>query len=243
MYRGQRISVVLPTYNEKDSIRKVIGDFEELGIVDEILVINNNAAAGTSEEVRPTSAREIHEPVQGYGAAIQRGFAESTGDLVVVCEPDDTFLARDLHKFLAYAEDVDIVYGSRTVKTFIWERANMGFLLKWGNWAVAKLMEVLFNTNYLSDVGCTYRMIRRTALLGMLGTFEVRSNFFGPEMMVRGYRMRFRCLQIPVNYKDRVGQSSVTGDFRKAAVLGLQMIVLIIAMRFGLERWLRRLLK
>jgi glycosyltransferase involved in cell wall biosynthesis len=243
MYKGRRVSLVLPTYNEKDSIRKVIQDFEELRVVDEILVINNNAAEGTSEEVRHTSAIEIHESVQGYGSAIQRGFSEATGDLIVVCEPDDTFLARDLTKFLAYSEDVDIVYGSRTVKTFIWERANMGLLLRWGNWMVAKLLEALFNTNYLSDVGCTYRLIRREALVEMLPTFRVRSNFFGPEMMVRGYRMGLRCLQIPVNYKDRVGKSSVTGDLKKAIGLGIRMVILIIAMRFSLERWLLKILK
>ena len=71
---------------------------------------------GTSEEVAGTSAIEIHEPVQGYGAAIRRGLAEATGDLMLVCEPDDTFLAGDSRKFLAYSDDVDIVYGSRTVK-------------------------------------------------------------------------------------------------------------------------------
>ncbi len=243
MHNGKRISLILPTYNERDSIRKVIQDFEELAVVDEILVINNNAAEGTSEEVRHTSAIEIHESVQGYGAAIQRGFREANGDLIVVCEPDDTFLARDLSKFLAYSEDVDIVYGSRTVKTFIWDRANMGLLLRWGNWIVAKLLEVLFNTNYLSDVGCTYRMIRREALLEMLPAFRVKSNFFGPEMMVRGYRMGFRCIQVPVNYKDRVGESSVTGDLKKAIGLGIRMGILIIAMRFSLERWLLRILK
>ena len=243
MHNGKRISLILPTYNERDSIRKVIQDFEELAVVDEILVINNNAAEGTSEEVRHTSAIVIHESVQGYGAAIQRGFREATGDLIVVCEPDDTFLARDLSKFLAYSEDVDIVYGSRTVKTFIWDRANMGLLLRWGNWIVAKLLEVLFNTNYLSDVGCTYRMIRREALLEMLPAFRVKSNFFGPEMMVRGYRMGFRCIQVPVNYKDRVGESSVTGDLKKAIGLGIRMGILIIAMRFSLERWLLRILK
>jgi len=243
VYKAKRVSLILPTYNEKDSIRKVIEDFENLGLIDEILVINNNASQGTSEEVHRTSAIEIHESVQGYGAAIQRGFAEAGGDLVVVCEPDDTFLAADLTKFLAYAEDVDVVYGSRTVKTFIWERANMGLLLRWGNWMVAKLVEVLFNTNYLSDVGCTYRMIRREALLKMLPTFKVKSNFFGPEMMIRGYRMKLRCIQIPVNYKSRVGRSSVTGDLKKAIVLGIQMIILIIAMRFRLEPWLLRILK
>jgi glycosyltransferase involved in cell wall biosynthesis len=243
MYKQKRISLILPTFNERDSIKKVIRDFEALGVVDEILVINNNAVAGTSEQVHDTSAVEIHEPVQGYGAAIQRGFAAATGDLMVVCEPDDTFLATDLHKFLAYAEDVDVVYGSRTVKTFIWKRANMGLLLRWGNWFVAKLIEVLFNTNYLSDVGCTYRLIRHEALQLLLPTFRVKSNFFGPEMMIRGYRIGLRCIQIPVNYKERVGQSSVTGDIKTAIVLGIQMIILIVTMRCGLERWLLKLVR
>ncbi len=60
-----RVSVILPTYNEKDSIRKVIGDFERLKVVDEIIVVNNNAVQGTSEEVQGTSAREVFETVQG----------------------------------------------------------------------------------------------------------------------------------------------------------------------------------
>jgi glycosyltransferase involved in cell wall biosynthesis len=243
MYREQRVSVILPTYNEKDSIRRVIQEFEGLGIVDEILVINNNAAAGTSDQVRGTGAREILEPVQGYGSAIRRGFREASGDLIAVCEPDGTFVAADLLKFLAYSDDVDVVYGSRTVAAFIWERANMGRFLKWGNWFVAKMIEVLFNTNYLSDVDCTYRLIRRSALDRLLPTFVVNSNYFGPEMMIRGYLAGFRCVQIPVNYRERVGESSVTGDLLKAFRLGMQMIVLIVAMRFGFERPVVRLLQ
>jgi len=238
MYNGQKVSVILPTYNEKDSIKKVIGDFERLGVVDEILVINNNAAAGTSEEVHGTSAREILEPIQGYGQAIRRGFAEAAGDLIIVCEPDDTFLASDLMKFLVFSEEVDVVYGSRTVRNYIWEGANMGRFLKWGNWFVAKMIEFLFNTNYLSDVGCTYRLIKRPALEKIMPYLIVKSNFFGPEMMIRGYLLKLRCVQIPINYKDRVGESSVTGDLWKAFTLGMKMIFLVIAMRTGWEDFL-----
>ena len=235
MFKGKKITLILPTYNEKDSIRKVIEDFEALGVVDEILVINNNAAAGTSEQVASTGAREIVEPVQGYGSAIRRGFVEATGDWMVVCEPDDTFFAEDLFKLLAYADDVDIVYGSRTVQDFIWEGANMGRFLRMGNWAVAKFLEVLMNTNSLSDVGCTYRLIQREALDFLLPKFRVKSNFFGPEMMLLSFRHHLSSVQIPVRYKERVGESSVTGDFKKAFVLGLQMIALIIGMRLGLD--------
>ena len=64
MWQGHSVSVVLPTYNEKDSIRQTIEDFYATGVVDEVLVVNNNAAPGTSEEVSSTRAREVVEPQQ-----------------------------------------------------------------------------------------------------------------------------------------------------------------------------------
>lgn len=243
MYQNKRVSVILPTYNEKDSIRKVIRDFEAVGVVDEIIVVNNNAAIGTSEEVSGTSAIEVIETVQGYGASIQCGLRIAKGDLIVVCEPDDTFLAADIYKLLSYSQDLDIVYGSRTVKNLIWANANMGYFLKWGNWAVAKMMQVLFNTNSLSDVGCTYRLIRKDVRDKLMPQFLVKSNFFGPEMMVLGYLNSFKCIQIPINYKERVGVSSVTGNFRKAFVLGIKMILLIIGLRFNIRKFTVRMLE
>lgn len=232
MWNGKSVGVILPTYNEKDSIRKCINDFEALDVIDEIIVINNNAAEGTSEEVGKTSAKEYLEKKQGYGAAIQRGFRETDCDLVFVCEPDDTFVARDVYKFLSYIDDVDVVFGSRTEKYFIWEGANMGWFLRFGNWAVAKLMEVLYNTPPLTDVGCTFRLAKKDALMRMIDDFRVSTNFFGPEMMLVAKWKNIRFLQIPVNYKDRVGVSSVTGDFKKAFKLGLRMIWLILSFRY-----------
>jgi glycosyltransferase involved in cell wall biosynthesis len=249
MYYNQKVSVILPTYNEKDSIKKVINDFavlkNEAGeeLVDEILVINNNAKDGTSEQVMQTNAIEIFENKQGYGSAIQRGFVEASGELICVCEPDDTFVASDIYKLLAFSKDVDIVYGSRTIKEFIYDGANMGVILRIGNWAVAKIIEVLFATNSLSDVGCTFRVIKRKTLQKMFPEFQVTSNFFGPEMMIIGYQMKIPSVQIPVNYKERIGESSVTGDIKKAIILGFQMIFLIFAMRFGLKKYLLKIMK
>jgi len=232
MWKNQTISVILPTYNEKSSIRRFINDLEDLGIVDEIIVVNNNAAEGTSEEVAPTSAKEIHESIQGYGAAIQRGFKEASGDLVMLFEPDGTFRANDIYKLLAYADDFDIVYGSRTVKELIWHGANMGIFLKWGNYAVAKLMEFLFNTINLTDVGCTVRCIRKSTLQDVSPYFTVNGSFFGPEMMVISIAQQQKIVQIPVNYTKRTGSSSVTGNKLVAFLLGFKMIWLIVRYRF-----------
>ena len=235
MWCGKTVSLILPTYNELDSIRATIEEYQATGVIDEIVVVNNNAAAGTSEEVAGTSAREVHEPCQGYGAAIRRGFREVSGDLIVVSEPDGTFRGHDMRKLLAYAEDFEVVYGSRTVKELIWEGANMGLFLKWGNYAVAKLMEFLFNTTSLTDVGCTVRCVRRDALLRLEPFFTVNGSFFGPEMMVLSILLRTKIIQVPVNYTRRVGKSSVTGDKRVAFLLGLRMILLILDYR--LRSW------
>lgn len=233
MWCGKSVSLILPTYNEKDSIRASVEEFEATGILDEIIVVNNNAAAGTSDEIATTSAREVFETTQGYGAAIRCGFREAVGDLVIVAEPDGTFRGNDIRKMLAYAEDFEVVYGSRTVKELIWEGANMGLFLKWGNYAVAKLMEFLFNTTSLTDVGCTMRCIHQETLRDLEPFFTVNGSFFGPEMMVISILKNKRMIQVPVNYTKRVGTSSVTGSLTTAIALGLQMIVLILRYRFA----------
>ncbi len=228
MWHKKTLSVILPTYNEKDSIKKVIRDFESLRIFDEILVVNNNAAEGTSREVAKTSAHEVFESVPGYGSAIQRGFKEAKGYYIFVCEPDDTFVANDVYKFLSYIEDVDVVYGSRTIKNFIGKGANMGHFLKNGNWFVAKMLQVLYRTNSLSDVGCTFRLIKQPALKKIQNSFRIKSGFFGPEMMLLTQHFDIPAVQIPIKYQARVGESSYTGDFKKAFKLGMQMIWFIV---------------
>jgi glycosyltransferase involved in cell wall biosynthesis len=234
MWRDQRLAVVLPTYNEADSIAACIADFEALGIVDDIVVVNNNAHPRTSTEVAPTSAREIFEPVQGYGAAIRCGLVETTdADLVCICEPDGTFVPTDLLKLLVFTDDVDLVLGSRTVQTFILSGANMGWFLRWGNWAVAKLTEVLYNTVYLSDVGCTFRVLTRRGVDELSPGFSLDGSAFGFEMMLLAARQRLSLVQVPVNYRERVGQSSVTGSRSAAVRLGLEMIALCVRMRFS----------
>ena len=231
MWNGRSVAVILPTYNEKDSIADTITTFEKLGIVDDILVVNNNAAQGTSEEVAKTSAREVVERRQGYGAAIQRGLREVDGDLVCVCEPDGTFNPEDLQKLLPFTVECGFVVGSRTVSNFIWEGANMGIFLQWGNWAVAKVIELTYNTGYLSDVGCTFRVLSRECIAEIRPHFTVAGSSFGLEMLLIALLRRIKVVQVPVNYHPRIGQSSVTGDFGKTLLLGLEMNKMVLRMR------------
>src|SRR5258708_22869342 len=223
---GSRVSIVFPTYNERESIRAAIVDFLTPGIADEVVVVNNNAAEGTSEEVALAAAqfpcgvvREVFEPRQGYGSAIQRGFREATGEYVIVAEPDGTFLGRDTLKLLAYADDFDVVYGSRTARTFIWRGANMGAFLRWANWAVAKLMAFLFNSTNLTDVGCTMRLVRRDALAQVKNQLTTCGTPLRRECICVSLQHGLRVVQVPVNYLPRVGTSSVTRDPPSAILL------------------------
>jgi glycosyltransferase involved in cell wall biosynthesis len=231
MWNGKRVSVVLMTYAERDSIRAVINSFFATGLVDEVLVVDNNAQEGTRDEVALTPARLVHEPRQGYGHATRRGLREATGELIVLAEPDGTFLPQDILKLLVYSAECDVVFGTRTTRELIWDGANMERLLRWGNWAVAKLIEAVYNTSHLSDVGCTYRLLRADTAKAVAEAMTVGGNHAGCEIMLLTIHAGARFVEVPVNYLPRVGPSSVTGHPVKAAIVGLQMIRLVFKLR------------
>jgi len=240
MWKDKDVSVVLMTYAERDSIRDVIERFFATGYVDEVLVVDNNAQLGTKEEVGKTAARLVEEPTQGYGHATRRGLLEARGELIVVAEPDGTFRPEDITKLLVYSDECDVVFGTRTTRELIWAGANMEFFLRWGNWAVAKLIEALYNTSHLSDVGCTYRLLRRDIARDIAATMEVGGNHAGVEVMLLTIVSGARFVEVPVNYLPRVGVSSVTGKPLKALHVGLRMIELVLRFRRHAPRRLAR---
>ena len=117
----------------------------------------------------------------------------------------------------------------------------MGWLLRIGNMAVAKYAELLYNTNQLTDVGCTMRLLRRSAYEEMAPRFTVQGSHFGVEMMVLSFLLGHRVIQVPVNYRRRVGTSSVTGSRAHAIRVGLRMIGLLSRRRLDGGRVVRPL--
>lgn len=232
MWNGKRVSVVLPTHTEKDSVRHCIEEFLATGFVDEMVVVNNRAEPGTDEEVRKTSAVLMYESRPGYGYALQAGMAAAKGDILVLAEPDGTFMGKDLIKLLSYEDDFAVVFGTRTTKELIWKGANMGFLLRWGNIFVAKVMEFLFNTSQITDMGCTMKLLGRGAYEKIKPYFRVHDSRFNAELMLLVIIKKARFIEIPVNYNRRLGESTITGTTGKAALLGMRMIFLIFAYYF-----------
>jgi len=236
MHKGKTVSVVIPTYNEEGSIRAVIDGFFDTGVVDEVVVVDNNALGNTKQEVAKTKARLVEEKAnQGYGHAMMRGLREATGDLVVTCEGDGTFLPTDIHKFLAYTDESPAVFGTRTSRAAIWSGAFMPFPVRVGNWAVAKFLEVLHNGPSLTDVSCSYKLFSREVLNSIFDLFprSPGNSAFSSEIMTWVIRRGWNPIEIPVVYKQRIGVSMYTGDsIVKAAHIGFKMVVHVLRYRF-----------
>lgn len=232
MFGDKRVSVVFPAYNEESHIRRAVEDFYSSGVVDEVIVVDNNSRDATAREAGLTAARVVTEARQGYGHALQRGLREASGDLVILAEPDGTFVGRDVLKLLAYSDDFDVVCGTRTTRELIWEQANMGWFLRVGNLVVAKLLQVMHDGPSLTDCGCTLRLVRRTALGAIQDRLTVGGSHFLPEMLILALKARLRVIEIPVNYRGRVGESKITGTLAGAIKTGTRMIALILRHRF-----------
>lgn len=231
MYGAKTVSVVFPAYNEEPHIRRAVEEFFLPGIVDEVIVVDNNSCDRTAQEAAETPARLVAEPLQGYGHALRRGLREASGDLIILAEPDGTFIGRDVLKLLAYSEDFDMVCGTRTTRELIWAQANMGWFLRIGNWAVAKLIQGLYDGPSLTDCGCTLRLIHRAALVRILDDLTVGGSHFLPEMVILALKRGLRIIEVPVNYRRRVGGSKITGTLKGALRTGFQMITLILKCR------------
>lgn len=232
MTRQNVLSVVFPAYNEAEGIVAAVTEFAALDEVLEVVVVDNNSSDGTGDLARTAGARVVVETKQGYGYALHRGMREARGELVMLAEPDGTFTAQDVPKLLSYADDVELVLGTRTSRQLIWRNANMGLTLRWGNWVLAKVVQVLFNTSSLTDCGCTMRLIRRESLERILPCFTVGGSHFLPEMVVVARLKGLSMLELPVNYRQRAGESKITGDYTTAIEVGLSMLRTVLEYRF-----------
>lgn len=238
MWQDKTVSVVFPVYNEEEGIVAALHDFFATGYVDEIVAVDNNSRDCSAELIRTTQARLVTETRQGYGFALRRGLREAKGDLIILAEPDGTFMGKDILKLLAYADDFEMVMGTRTTRELIWAQANMGIFLRLGNLAVAKMLEFLFNGPSLSDCGCTMRLIHADAARQIQDHLTVGGSHFLPEMAILGLLAKMRIIEVPVNYRGRLGTSKITGSFKTAWQVGWRMIRLIL--NYRLRAWLGR---
>ncbi len=211
MYEGNKVSLIIPAYNEEATIGEVVSEFKSNKYVDEVLVVDNNCKDRTAEIARSMGARVVEEKEPGYGKALKRGMMEAEGDILVLTEADGSFKARDLIKLLVYLHDAGMVVGTRTTRQLVHQAANMRSLLRWGNVFMAKYLELLWFIKWeprFTDVGCTYRALWKKTFEGIKDHLHEAGPAFSPEMMCEVLMKGFRCIEVPVSYHPRKGGDS-----------------------------------
>lgn len=229
-----KTSLVIPAYNEEESISHVVRDF--IDFVDEVLVVDNSSSDRTAELARKAGARVETVSLKGYGDTIQWGLDHASGDILIITEADHSFRSKDIGKFLEFLKDADLVMGTRTTREMIEQGSNMGGLLRLGNIVVGKLIEVLWWSQEprFTDVGCSYRALWKSTWVKIRNQATHTGPEFSPEMMIATLQARLRVIEIPVSYHARIGgESKHSSGLFHVSKTALRMLRLIIAKRLG----------
>ena len=221
-----RVSVVIPTHNEAQSIGRVLADLPA-DIVTEVLVVDSNSTDGTPEIASKMGARVLHEPRRGYGRACLTGLAgASSPDVVVFLDGDYSDRPSELPLLLTPIIDgrADITLGSRLGKQSIpgalpWHQAL-------GNRLAARLIRLLYGVE-ISDLG-PFRAGRADVLRAL--ALEETTYGWAVEMILKGSLAGFRVVEVPVSYHPRIGKSKISGTLK--GTLGAAWFILSLIVRY-----------
>jgi glycosyltransferase involved in cell wall biosynthesis len=205
-----RVTVIIPTRNERAAIGHVLADLPP-DLITEVIVVDNNSTDGTAEIAAGMGARVISEPRRGYGQACLTGLScANAPDVVVFLDGDYSDRPAELPLLLTPITEghADITIGSRLAGP----RAPGA--LPWhawfGNWLAATMITKLYGSR-ISDLGPF-----RAARADVLQALELEETTYGwaVELILKGASRGLRIVEVPVSYHPRIGKSKISGTFR-----------------------------
>ncbi len=211
--KRRRVTVALTAYNDEEAIAGAVEDFLVHPLVERVIVVSNNSTDRTFEFAAAAGAITFNEPAQGYGRCVHRCLSEAVKftdtEFVVLCEGDSTFRAYDIEKMLAYAPHSDIVNGTRTVEPLRQYLTQLSTFMYYGNLFVGKLLEAKhLGLSTITDVGTTYKLCRRTALVGLLDRLNPNVNLeFNAHLLDTALSEELVVLECPITFHPRIGLS------------------------------------
>lgn len=199
------LSVIIPVYNEKNTIREIVERVSMTGLVSEILVVDDGSKDGTREILHTLDQENallrviLHKKNAGKGAAVRTGLQNASGDVLLIQDADLEYDPKEYPILLKPIEkgEADVVYGSRFLgvpnRPFLFWNRVANILLTW-------ITNVLFN-NILTDMETGYKVFRREVIHGM----DLRANRFDfePEFTAKILKRKVRMKEVPIKFNPR----------------------------------------
>ncbi len=224
------VSVIIPAYNEEESISRVIKDIPK-DIVNSIIVVNNKSTDRTEEFAKNAGAFVLSENDKGYGASCLKGIdflKDKNVDVVVFLDGDYSDYPEELVFLLnpILYEDCDFVLGSRIIGQR--EKGSMPFHSRFGNILSGILINLFWNFKY-TDLG-PFRAIKFDKLLQL----KMEDRWFGwtVEMQIKAVKQKLKIKEVPVSYRKRIGKSKVSGTIKGSIMAGIIILKTIFVQLF-----------
>lgn len=220
------IKVIIPAFNEADSIAEVIKEIPDS--VSEVIVVNNNSSDRTAENAHAAGATVLTEERKGYGYACLKGMdyvaqQSKVPDIIVFIDGDYSDYPEELDKVVApiLNKGYDFVIGARVKR--LREEGSMTPQQIFGNWLATFLMKLLFRATF-TDLG-PFRAIAYNKLL----TLEMEDKTYGwtVEMQLKALKNKLAYTEVPVRYKKRIGISKVSGTVKGSIFAGVKILTWI----------------
>ena len=225
------ITVIIPAYNEQDSIANVVNDIPE--IVNEIIVINNNSTDNTAINAKNAGATVLYESRKGYGYACLKGLdyienQKTKPEIVVFLDGDYSDYPAQLTELISpiLTKNIDFVLGAR-----VKEQRELGAMTPqqiFGNWLATSLMKLFFGATF-TDLG-PFRAIKYEKLIAL--KMEDKTYGWTVEMQLKALKQQLTYLEIPVRYRNRIGVSKVSGTIKGTIFAGIKILTWIFKYSF-----------
>jgi len=218
------IDVIIPVYNEADSIGQVIFDIPK-DLVRNIIVCNNASTDDTKLVASNLGAVVVDQPLKGYGNACLKGMEYISNlnhapDIIVFLDGDYSDFPQEMYQLVRpiIENDTDLVIGSRALGKL--ESGSMMPQQIFGNWLATTLIKLFYGYEF-TDLG-PFRAIKYDKLLDL----KMADKNFGwtVEMQVKAAKDSFKCEEVPVSYRKRIGESKVSGTIKGTILAGYKIL-------------------
>ena len=222
--KSYTVDVIIPAFNEEDSIVKVINDIPK-DLVREIIVCNNGSTDKTRERALEMGVTVVDQNSPGYGNACLKGMDHISAkskkpDIIVFLDGDYSDYPEEMANLLdkLIEENCDLVIGSRALGEM--ESGSMKPQQIFGNWLATTLIKFFYKYEF-TDLG-PFRAIRYPALIKI----DMKDKNYGwtVEMQVKAAKLGLRCAEVPVNYRNRIGVSKVSGTIKGTILAGHKIL-------------------